>query len=112
MSPPPLHRPSSIQQGGLMLSIDARPVALAVALMAALAVCWPAAAQDPPTATQESGAGIPHELPATAPPAPQPQAGETQIPPVGTAAEDDQPRSQAERSAALEHLRAVTACVR
>ena len=51
-------------------------------------------------------------LPASAPPVPAPAPGETQIPPVGNASEDDMPTSGTERQQALNELRGVAACVR
>jgi hypothetical protein len=86
-----------------------RLAAVGGSALVALALAWPAGAQAP---GPEAAGGIPAVLPAVDPPAPQPQPGETQIPPAGTPAEDDQPRSPADAARALEHLRAVAACVR
>jgi hypothetical protein len=85
---------------------------LGASALVALALAWPAGAKAPSPGAPPAESSIPGVLPAVDPPAPQPRAGETQIPPAGTPAEDDQPGSPAEAAAALEHLRAVAACVR
>jgi hypothetical protein len=59
-----------------------------------------------------AAAAVPVQAQVASPPEPQPAPGETQIPPAGTAAEDELPLTAAQRSRALAHLRDVARCVR
>ena len=69
----------------------------AVATLAAVALAVSAAAQEP--------------LPGVDPPTPTAEPGDPLVAP-GTSVEDDFPQTDAERQAALAHLRRVAACAR
>src|SRR3954451_17336698 len=82
-------------------------VSLVAALCSAAAIAIPALGDSGPSAPPD-----PQVMPAQDPPTPTPAPGETNIPPVGNASEDDHPASATERDRALEQQRAVAACVR
>ena len=82
-------------------------VGVLAALSGAAAIALPALGADGPGAPS-----APALVSAQDPPEPTPAPGETNIPPVGDAAEDDRPATTHERDRALEQLRAVAGCVR
>jgi hypothetical protein len=103
----------------------ATPLALVGATaVAAAAVALPVAAHDPPRGEPPPPAAHAVPPPGEPPPPaahavpprdlPEPAAApdETRTPPKGTAAEDELPLTDAQRQAALAHLRAVAACAR
>src|SRR4051794_12834280 len=98
--------------GGIVEHRNRRLAPLGASALVALALAWPAGAEAPSPGAPPADSSIPAVLPAVDPPAPQLDAGETHIAPAGTPAEDDQPQSPADAATALEHLRAVAACVR